>query len=241
MSAELKRCRVTEIRNGSNSTDMIAIATFDSKRNLLLKLGPLASKLYSRTYIKTFLSLSAILLSLNQVSALVAQSREVMDQDAEVQNTYCDYSSSAIPLYRGYTPSGTDHFYTTNAAEMENAVDKLGFTSEGDAAYVFGSHSSYTSTIPLYRMYSSSAVDHFYTTSASERDNAVNNLGYSDEGIAAFVYSSNICGSIPLYRVYSPGATDHFYTTSASERDNAVVNLGYNDEGVAAYVLPVPS
>jgi len=36
-------------------------------------------------------------------------------------------------------------------------------------------------------MYSPSAVDHFYTTSASERDNAVDNLGYVDEGISCYV------------------------------------------------------
>ena len=159
----------------------------------------------------------------------------------QTQTTYCDDPYYAIPLYRGYSGSGTDHFYTTNGPEMENAVSKLGYAYEGEPGYVFGSYSSYTDTIPLYRMYSGSAVDHFYTTSASERDNAVEHLGYSDEGIAAYVYATDICGAIPLYRTYSPGATDHFYTTSESERNNAVAHLGYNDEGIAAYVLPVPS
>jgi hypothetical protein len=30
-------------------------------------------------------------------------------------------------------------------------------------------------------------VDHFYTTSAAERDNASQHLGYVEEGIAAYV------------------------------------------------------
>ncbi|THH20497.1 hypothetical protein EW146_g871 [Bondarzewia mesenterica] len=182
---------------------------------------------------KIFLSLFAALLSLNQVSALVAQSREVVHRDAE--NTACDDPSTAIPLFEGYSPSGFDHFYTINAAEMENAVHNLGYTFDGDAAYVFESRRSDAATIPLYRMFNSIAVNHFYTTSASERDNAIINLGYTDEGTAAFVYSSSICDSIPLYRLYSPRATDDFYTTSASERDIAVKRLGYNYEGIAAY------
>ncbi|THH12951.1 hypothetical protein EW146_g7218 [Bondarzewia mesenterica] len=177
---------------------------------------------------KIFISLFAALLSLSQVSALVPQLR--LDWDVEVQN--CDYPSRAIPLRRGYTPSGKDHFYTTNTEEMRHAVEKLGFNFEGNAAYVFPSSSSYT--VPLYRMYSQGAVDHFYTTSASEGENAIKHLGYTDEGTAAWVYPKYICGSIPLYRAYSPSAKDHFYTTSASEHKKAVAELGYSNEGVAA-------
>jgi hypothetical protein len=36
-------------------------------------------------------------------------------------------------------------------------------------------------------MYSPSATDHFYTTNPAERDNAIDNLGYNNEGIAAWV------------------------------------------------------
>lgn len=189
---------------------------------------------------KTFNSLFVAFLFLTLVSALATQPREVVNRADEAQNSFCDDPDNAIPLYRGYSPSGSDHFYTTDAAEMETAIGN-GYTFEGDAADVFGSLPPLTVTVPLFRMFSSSIVDHFYTTSASERDNAVDNLRYTNEGIAAYVYSSNICSSIPLYRMYSGGATDHFYTTSAPERDNAVNNLGYTDEGDAAYVLNAPA
>lgn len=43
---------------------------------------------------------------------------------------------------------------------------------------------------PLYRVFSEAAQNHFYTTSAPERDNAVNNLGYRDEGIAGYIWGS---------------------------------------------------
>jgi hypothetical protein len=44
--------------------------------------------------------------------------------------------------------------------------------------------------IPLYRLYSGAAGNHFYTTSAPERDNAVSVYGYVEGGIAAYVWPS---------------------------------------------------
>ena len=93
-------------------------------------------------------------------------------------------------------------------------------------------------TSPLHRGYSSGATDHFYTTSASERDTAVSRFKYTNEGTAAFVYTSALCGSVPLYRVQNPTVQDHFYTTDAAEETRAISQLGYVDEGIAAYVLP---
>ncbi len=43
-------------------------------------------------------------------------------------------------------------------------------------------------SVPLYRMYSPEGGNHFYTISAAERDNAVGNLGYLDEGTAGHVW-----------------------------------------------------
>jgi hypothetical protein len=41
--------------------------------------------------------------------------------------------------------------------------------------------------IPLYRVYQVSSGDHFYTTSADERDSALRG-GYINEGIAGYVW-----------------------------------------------------
>ena len=46
-----------------------------------------------------------------------------------------------------------------------------------------------TGTTPLLRAFNPTSGDHFYTTSAAERDNAVAN-GYRNEGVACHVFPS---------------------------------------------------
>jgi hypothetical protein len=109
------------------------------------------------------------------------------------------------------------------------------YNSEGIACYVFSFQPA--STTPLYRLFNPSNGDHFYTTSAAERDGAVANFGYTSEGIACYVFGSSASGTTPLYRLFNPNNGDHFYTTSAAERDGAVANFGYTSEGIACYVF----
>ncbi len=94
-----------------------------------------------------------------------------------------------------------------------------------------------TLTTPLYRLYSAAQGDHFYTTSASERDTAIARDGYVSESVTGYILSAQVAGSMPLYRLYSATQGDHFYTTSASERDTAAASDGYKYEGVAGYVF----
>jgi len=45
-------------------------------------------------------------------------------------------------------------------------------------------------SVPLYGLFHEASDNHFYTLSAQERDNAINNLGYLDAGIAAYVWTA---------------------------------------------------
>jgi len=95
---------------------------------------------------------------------------------------------------------------------------------------------------PVYRLYKPSVQDHFYTTSESEKNNAVQNLGYRDEGIEWYSPDRQVAGTTPLYRLYKGGENaNHFYTTNADERDNAANNLGYRKEGTEGYLFTSPS
>ena len=107
-----------------------------------------------------------------------------------------------------------------------------------DTAHAAHYQSNVPGTVPLYRLYQPTIIDHFYTTNISEAQNARQHLGYNDEGVAARIWPSQASDTVPLYRLYSPGATDHFYTTNSAERNNAISHLGYNDEGITGYVYP---
>jgi cold shock CspA family protein len=101
-----------------------------------------------------------------------------------------------------------------------------------------GTTATTPTTVPLLRALSAASGDHFYTTSAAERDNAVAKGGYQNEGVACHVFPAAGAGTTPLLRAFSAASGDHFYTTSVAERDNAVAKVGYRDEGVACHVFP---
>ncbi|EDR04652.1 uncharacterized protein LACBIDRAFT_304383 [Laccaria bicolor S238N-H82] len=54
---------------------------------------------------------------------------------------------------------------------MQNAVTRLGYTSEGTSGHIFPIEELHT--VPLYRLHNAAIGDHIYTTNAEERDNAV--------------------------------------------------------------------
>jgi hypothetical protein len=141
-------------------------------------------------------------------------------------------------LLRAWNPTIKDHFYTANAAEMNNAVSSLGYQREKSPGRVF--HAAVSGTVPLYRAWNQDITDHFYTTNKAEMDKAVSSLGYKAEGITGYLYSGPRQGCsnfVPLYRTWSPSATDHFYTSNKTERDVAISRFGYQDEGITGYIF----
>ncbi|KAJ7286868.1 hypothetical protein C8J57DRAFT_1049238 [Mycena rebaudengoi] len=94
-------------------------------------------------------------------------------------------------------------------------------------------------TVPLYRLNNKKSGDRLYTRSTSERNAAARMGEYTQEGdgIAGYVYATQICESVPLYRLYNGHAQDHLYTADEGERHDAVGGKGYILEGIAGYVV----
>lgn len=100
-----------------------------------------------------------------------------------------------IPLYEVVSYAYGDHFYTTNIIEAALAMSYLGYQDLRTVGYVYSSTSCPAGTTPLYRSYSATYTDHFYTTNFVEYAYQVDTrhvpaLGtYSQyEGVAACVY-----------------------------------------------------
>ncbi|KAJ3839085.1 hypothetical protein F5878DRAFT_141290 [Lentinula raphanica] len=156
----------------------------------------------------------------------------------------CADTSSLVPLLRAFSSSLQDHFYTTNASEMNNNALVGGvYAFEGEAAFIWSS--SQPGTIPLFRLYNRNATDHFYTMSSDEVPEMMlfgwaNDTGAPDQ-IAGYVYPYSICGASPIYRLFNPTAMDHFYTMDDVESQSAVA-AGYQAQGIAGYaMLPSPN
>ncbi len=83
-----------------------------------------------------------------------------------------------VPWYRCLKGNGK-HFYTTASnCEGQKVEGPMGFVS---TSHVAGSR-------PLYRLYSPSLANHFYTTSATERDQVDQGSDYTYEGVACYVW-----------------------------------------------------
>ncbi|MDP3278615.1 MAG: hypothetical protein Q8Q09_25725 [Deltaproteobacteria bacterium] len=101
----------------------------------------------------------------------------------EFENFFYLYGSMApgtSPLRRCYSAAQGRHLMTT-------AADCEGFAPEGIMGYI--GTSATCGAVPLYRLYNPSNRDNFFTTSAPERDNAVNNLGYQARELVGYVWT----------------------------------------------------
>ena len=91
--------------------------------------------------------------------------------------------------------TGKDHFYTTNPNEVGTTtpghVGRAGYKSEGIAGYCFPEKDTIPGTVPLYRYWKASVMDHFYTTNPNEIGTTTwgqtGNHGYVSQGIICYI------------------------------------------------------
>lgn len=101
----------------------------------------------------------------------------------EAQNFFWTYQAPAEGLVEAFLCLKGDgrHFLTTsaNCEGAGSVVLSIGYWAAAERC----------GSTPLYRLYSSGAGNHFYTTSASERDTAVAMYGYTFEAVAGHVFT----------------------------------------------------
>ena len=106
-----------------------------------------------------------------------------------------------VPLYRLYKDGGTKHYYTADAKDKRRAM-REGYTFENIVGYV--STTQTTGTTPLHLLYRATngktRDDHFYTIEEDEKYGAIHKYGYTDQGIACYVWTSAVTLGSPLVR-----------------------------------------
>ena len=77
--------------------------------------------------------------------------------------------------------------------------------------------------------------EHFYTTSAAERDAIINNLpSYQYEGVHWATPDKSVVGAVDVYRFFNTVQRTHLFTRDIGERDSIIENLpGMVYEGVS--------
>jgi hypothetical protein len=90
-----------------------------------------------------------------------------------------------VPFFHLRHPGTGDNFYTIDWNEVQSAIQNNGYVLAGDgSAYVYPPGQQGGGFRPLYRLYSPSGGDHFYTTSWEEVILVTQTLGYVYEGVA---------------------------------------------------------
>jgi hypothetical protein len=142
-------------------------------------------------------------------------------------------TASSAPVYRFWSASLGAHFYTIDPVEKAFIQTNwaASWSYEGVAYQAFPTEAA--GTVPLYRFWSSVFGDHFYTTSASERDHIVATFApatWSYEGVAYYVYpvDSTVADTVTVARFWSPTLSTHFYTADATERDDVIARYPSN-------------
>ncbi len=147
------------------------------------------------------------------------------DKSASSTVTVKVTNDASVNIYRLYNPLTGEHFFTSNANEIDGLV-KLGWNDEGVAFKVAAK-----SDTPVYRYFNTKTGEHLYTTSSDKTGLSASN--YSYEGIAW--YSSDSTGST-VYRLRPAGKKDGYahYTSSTVERDT-LVKAGWTSEAAGFY------
>ncbi|KAJ7737053.1 hypothetical protein B0H16DRAFT_1730473 [Mycena metata] len=147
----------------------------------------------------------------------------------------CGNPADAV-LYYTLVVTGTgEYVYFSDLTGVNTELRGGTWTLQAVEAMVFLTQE--VSTVPFFRLDSTSAPEVFYTASTTELINALNN-GYELVGPEVYIYPTQICGSVPFYYLRNAAKISNFYTTSESERLAFIAN-GYTDVEISGYVLPV--
>ncbi|KDR76807.1 hypothetical protein GALMADRAFT_45531, partial [Galerina marginata CBS 339.88] len=91
-------------------------------------------------------------------------------------------------------------------------------------------------TVPFYQLSTPSGSDFIFLPAVN--GNPPTASGFVVQGIAGYVYTTQVCGSVPLFAASNAAASDHYWTISQSEHTALLSLGGWVDAGIPFYVLP---
>jgi hypothetical protein len=154
----------------------------------------------------------------------------IVDDDPSVE-------AVLITQFRLYSPVTLEHHYTTDAYEY-TVLGPNGWLQEGASYAMFFGPGTYqgVQAVPVFRLYHSGILQHFWTTDWFEVTVLVGGGTWTYEGIPGYVLPSQTPDTIPVYRLVLPNPPLHLWTTDAYERQVLTTERGWQAEGVLGYV-----
>jgi len=150
-----------------------------------------------------------------------------------VNQQQANSSNTTDPVYRFYDAATNQHFYTANTSEKDSLIanPSSGYSYEGQAFK--DSLTAGAGLIPLYRFYSATSSDHFFTTNETEKNQIINtpSEGYNFEGVAFYVLGADATVDSNIYRFYNSQIGQHLFTGNTTEI--ASLPSSWVSEGVA--------
>lgn len=153
-----------------------------------------------------------------------------------------------VPVYCFYSPVMKDYFWTASEKEMNQLVKDY---SLGTSTYQYQGITGHVEqtpneeNVPVYRFWNKSTLDHFYTTSETEKEQLAEDLAsgkdhYKYEGIAWYVPETS---DVTVYRFFDERNFNHYYTADQDVKDSlyqAYMNgtSWYRYEGIAWHWYP---
>jgi len=127
---------------------------------------------------------------------------------------------TASELFTFYYGATDFYFYTADPKMRAFLKTAPGWKELPAVGYVFREQAP--GTVKLYQLakLEFGGSNHFYTIDENEANNAIQNLGWTSEGIACYVSPTPVSGTMPLYRLYRP-----YSAPSGGGADNWLVNL----------------
>ena len=147
-------------------------------------------------------------------------------------------SPASIGVYRFWDSIDGTHFFTSSSSERDNIMaTRPDLVDEGVGLNAIDPTSLDPNGNPVYRFFSSTDGTHFFTASASERDNVVTTR--SDlifEGTGFYEHATQQAGDTPIYRFFDTKFGTHLYVSDSNERANILATRSdLTPEGIAFY------
>lgn len=142
----------------------------------------------------------------------------------------CYYpDTDGTKIFRLLQPDRNSYLLTADPLEVCFATTYYGYIFDDTIG------NSVANGSPVYRLRKSG--NYVYTMSSSEKESAIRNYGYIDEGEAFKALSAPLSQNyLPVHRLSYPLTGGYLYSPSEAERQMMISQYGFRDEGSSFYL-----